>query len=212
MATNPIQTPLPADLPENWTYGQTVGPNGTDVGLTTQHGYNYLMEQVNSSQECINLLGDSFSSLASLDSTGKLPASQIPALPYDPAGAAQVVIRDATITSGLIILTDASNIDSGSIIKVYAPSNSQSVTQGISIDNTAYPIFDSNGETINGEADIWTEGAALSLLIDKQNEVAYLLNSISPGGFIESTQSIPTAQRSSNALYGLILADFGGGN
>lgn len=150
--------------------------------------------------------------IAMLGSSGQLPASQIPALPYDPAGAAQVVIRDATITSGLIILTDASNIDSGSIIKVYAPSNSQSVTQGISIDNTAYPIFDSNGETINGEANIWTEGAALSLLIDKQNEVAYLLNSISPGGFIESTQSIPTAQRSSNALYGLILADFGGGN
>lgn len=150
--------------------------------------------------------------IAMLGSSGQLPASQIPALPYDPAGAAQVVIRDATITSGLIILTDASNIDSGSIIKVYAPSNSQSVTQGISIDNTAYPIFDSNGETINGEADIWTEGAALSLLIDKQNEVAYLLNSISPGGFIESTQSIPAAQRSSNALYGLILADFGGGN
>ena len=34
MADNPITTPLPADLPEQWTYGQTVGPNGTDVGLT----------------------------------------------------------------------------------------------------------------------------------------------------------------------------------
>ena len=78
MAINPINVPLPADLPENWTYGQTVGPNGTDVGLTTQHGYNYLMEQVNSSQECINLLGNSFSGLATLDSTGKLAQNEIP--------------------------------------------------------------------------------------------------------------------------------------
>lgn len=25
---------LPADLPENWTQGQTISPNGTEVGLT----------------------------------------------------------------------------------------------------------------------------------------------------------------------------------
>ena len=46
MAVNPITTPLPADLPTNWTYGQTVAPAGSDAGLTEQHGYNYLMEQV----------------------------------------------------------------------------------------------------------------------------------------------------------------------
>lgn len=56
MATNPITSPLPADLPENWSYGQTVAPNGTDAGLSQQHGYNYLMEQVNAAQEGVNTL------------------------------------------------------------------------------------------------------------------------------------------------------------
>ena len=45
---------LPADLPTNWTQGQIISPNGTEVGLTAQHGYNYLMEQVNAAQTAIN--------------------------------------------------------------------------------------------------------------------------------------------------------------
>lgn len=45
---------LPADLPENWTYGQTVSPNGTEAGLTPKHGYNYLMRQVNQAQAILN--------------------------------------------------------------------------------------------------------------------------------------------------------------
>ena len=45
MAENPINPPLPADLPEDWAIGQTVAPSGTDAGLSEQHGYNYLMKQ-----------------------------------------------------------------------------------------------------------------------------------------------------------------------
>ena len=45
---------LPADLPENWQQGQTISPNGTEVGLSEQHGYNYLMRQVNAAQTAIN--------------------------------------------------------------------------------------------------------------------------------------------------------------
>lgn len=45
---------LPADLPTNWTQGQIISPNGTEVGLTAQHGYNYLMEQVNAAQTAVN--------------------------------------------------------------------------------------------------------------------------------------------------------------
>lgn len=48
---------LPADLPENWTQGQIVSPNGTEVGLTEQHGYNYLMKQVNDTQTEVNNVG-----------------------------------------------------------------------------------------------------------------------------------------------------------
>lgn len=46
---------LPADLPENWQQGQTISPNGTEVGLSEQHGYNYLMRQVNAAQTAINM-------------------------------------------------------------------------------------------------------------------------------------------------------------
>lgn len=42
--------PLPADLPENWTSQQTVAPTGAEVGMNEQHGYNYLMRQVNNAQ------------------------------------------------------------------------------------------------------------------------------------------------------------------
>ena len=105
MAVNPITTPLPADLPTNWTYGQTVAPAGSDAGLTEQHGYNYLMEQVNAAQEGVNTLGEAFEGLpqlsggkipvselpvgtpngvAGLDGNGKVPAGQLPAMNYIP--------------------------------------------------------------------------------------------------------------------------------
>lgn len=47
-------TPLPADLPEDWTPGQIVSPGGTEVGLTEQHGYNYLNKAVNDAQKGVN--------------------------------------------------------------------------------------------------------------------------------------------------------------
>lgn len=52
-----IITPvLPHDLPENWTDNQYVTPGGTEAGLTSQHGFNYLMKQVNNAQKAINEL------------------------------------------------------------------------------------------------------------------------------------------------------------
>lgn len=72
MADNPITVPLPQDLPQNWTYGQTIGPQGTDVGLTQQHGYNYLMKQVNAAQQAAKELGEAFEALNS-ESIGAYP-------------------------------------------------------------------------------------------------------------------------------------------
>lgn len=91
MAENPITVSLPADLPTNWVYGQTVAPDGSDVGLSQQHGYNYLMEQVNAAQQAAEELGEAFSGLASLDGTGKVPAEELPEMDYDPAGSAEAV-------------------------------------------------------------------------------------------------------------------------
>lgn len=82
-AINPITVPLPADLPENWTEGQTVAPNGTDEGLTEQHGYNYLMEQVNAAQQALQQVAEYFPNLATIEDgggftlyTGTLPVEQ----------------------------------------------------------------------------------------------------------------------------------------
>lgn len=55
---------LPADLPENWTQGQTISPNGTEVGLTEQYGYNYLMQQVNATQTEVNSINDTLPDVA----------------------------------------------------------------------------------------------------------------------------------------------------
>ena len=60
MATKPIPTPLLADLPEDWVVDQIVAPTGEEVGLTQQHGYNYLMEKVNEAIQAINTLNEGF--------------------------------------------------------------------------------------------------------------------------------------------------------
>jgi len=64
MAGRPFTPPLPADLPEDWTSGQIVAPAGADVGLSKQHGYNYLMEQVNAVQRAANAINASFDTIS----------------------------------------------------------------------------------------------------------------------------------------------------
>ena len=58
--------PLPADLPENWTSGQIIAPTGAEAGLDKQHGYNYLMEQVNNAQKAATALNDGKASVDEL--------------------------------------------------------------------------------------------------------------------------------------------------
>lgn len=84
MAKNPIKSPLPADLPTDWAIGQTVGPNGADVGLSRQHGYNYLCEQLNATQNALNDVGTAFGKLAALDESGKVPETELPSLSFLP--------------------------------------------------------------------------------------------------------------------------------
>jgi len=64
MANKPIASNLPADLPTNWQTNQIVSPNGTEVGLDAQHGFNYLAKQVNDAQTGVNAINDAFPGLA----------------------------------------------------------------------------------------------------------------------------------------------------
>lgn len=77
MADKPIQNPLPADLPENWSIGQIVAPAGADVGLDQQHGYNYLMKQVNDAQQAVNTMNNAFSGLATTKDLDDLAAEDV---------------------------------------------------------------------------------------------------------------------------------------
>lgn len=54
---NIVNPNLPADLPTDWTTSQYVSPNGSEVSLSQQHGYNYLMEQVNNAQTAASQCG-----------------------------------------------------------------------------------------------------------------------------------------------------------
>ena len=106
MANN-LAAPLPADLPTDWTQGQTVAPNGADAGLSQQHGYNYLMEQVNAAQSACNEIDDAVSShIEDKDNPHGVTAEKIGALPTtggtmtgpitlaaDPAAAMQPVTK-----------------------------------------------------------------------------------------------------------------------
>lgn len=64
MADRPLPAPLPADLPEDWTSGQIVAPDGAAVGLSEQHGYNYLMGQVNAAQRAVNTINEGFDGIS----------------------------------------------------------------------------------------------------------------------------------------------------
>ena len=86
MPTNrPLPSPLPADLPEDWQDSLIVAPEGADVGLTEQHGYNYLMQQVNDAQRAANQLGT--------DKQDKLMGTQGQIVGFDASGKA--VAQDA---------------------------------------------------------------------------------------------------------------------
>lgn len=62
MANKPI-SPLTQSLPTNWTSGQIVAPNGSDVGYEEKYGYNYLMQTVNAIIQAVNSINNAFDGL-----------------------------------------------------------------------------------------------------------------------------------------------------
>ena len=76
MADKPITSNLPADLPTNWQTNQIVSPNGTEVGLDAQHGFNYLAKQINDAQAGVNAINNAFPGLATTTTlTATIPVS-----------------------------------------------------------------------------------------------------------------------------------------
>lgn len=141
MADNPITVPLPQDLPTNWTYGQTIGATGTDVGLTQQHGYNYLGQQVNAAQQAAEELGEAFSGLPSLGPDGKIPTSQLPDLDFLP-------LSGGTVTGPITLpgdptqhlqaapkqYVDTVGTNAAALIRSYPIASGQTVTAGQVVD------------------------------------------------------------------------------
>ena len=112
MADNPITVSLPADLPEDWAENQIVAPEGQSVGLDQQHGYNYLMEQVNAAQTAAVQIGAAFSGLATTeDVDGTLKATvQVTYNGAQPAN--PVAVHNAAPLSHQNLYVDGNNVTS----------------------------------------------------------------------------------------------------
>lgn len=145
MANNPIPTPLPADLPENWALGQTISPGGTEVGLDIRHGYNYLMQQVNAAQEAINTTGEAFSDLADKTDLSKKQNTI--------TGAAST-ITGSNLTQNRALISNGS----GKVAVSAVTSTELGYLQGCS--GHIQPIIDS---ILTGKADIKVPSAAGNL-------------------------------------------------
>lgn len=87
--------PLPADLPENWTAGQIVAPTGAEAGLDNQHGYNYLMRQVNNAQKAAKAIAAAL--LNYVYPVGSLYISENPTSPASLFGGTWERIKDQFI-------------------------------------------------------------------------------------------------------------------
>lgn len=173
--------PLPANLPEDWQPNQIVAPDGTAVGLDEQHGYNYLMEQVNDTQEALNGL--------------VMQANSVTA-------------DSAALVAGSISVTTSQSMTQGVTVKFKSPCDSGDVTVGIVVDGIQYQWRDTLGESLVGIEGLFTTGAMVGIILDRENVIAYLVNSSPAKGYIEVDGDLPE-QMLPGALYGQILANFG---
>ena len=172
--------PLPADLPTDWQANQTVAPNGTDVGLDEQHGYNYLNGAVNVAHEAINNLVDMANS---------------------------VTAASAALTAGSLAITIDGEAQHGMSIKFEAPCDSADITVGVTINGTLYQWRDTLGEEIAGYEALFAEGCMVGIIIDREGLIAYLATAAPAKGYIEYSGTAP-ANMIPGALYGDVTVDY----
>lgn len=63
MANKPVEE-LDYQLPTDWKADQIIAPNGADVGLPENYGYNYLMDAVNHLLAAVNAISAAFPGLS----------------------------------------------------------------------------------------------------------------------------------------------------
>lgn len=141
--------PLPADLPENWTSEQTVAPTGAEAGLDDQHGYNYLMRQVNNAQKALKALAaQREEDLAKI----KFWVSTDPTSPAEIIGGTWERIEDCTIWGA----SDAH--PAGTVLEEGLP-NITAAFGGVQTDD----IGPANGATYSGQTyDVLQQGTGYS--------------------------------------------------
>lgn len=149
MATKPVANPLSADLPTNWTDGQIVAPNGPDVSLSAQHGYNYLMTLVNAIATAANAINDAFPDL--LDNTTVFQHFGTCST------AAGTAAKAVTVTGTITTLT------AGDSVRVLFSNGNTAASPTLNVNNTgAIAIQSSPGTAV--AAGYWAAGAVVDLV------------------------------------------------
>ena len=159
---------LPADLPTNWTNTQYISANGSEVGLSQQHGYNYLMTQVNSAQEAVNTLAqETQTEVSSLSDNLDQAMDDIASLQTG-AGTAS-----ASITGTVINITGPANAQSVTFTTPAAWSSSYTYTYN----GTPITLTDLNGNPVtNG----WAANVPVTFRLVESN--AYYSGATGPQG------------------------------
>lgn len=111
--------PLPADLPENWTSGQIIAPTGAEAGLDNQHGYNYLMRQVNNAQKAAKALNEGKLSLSGGTMTGPLILPGGSALGIEDNAATHNMVYRGKALGGSLTSAQAAQISAGTFQDLY---------------------------------------------------------------------------------------------
>ena len=162
------QPALPADLPENWTNSQYVSAGGTETGLSQQHGYNYLMKQVNDAQNAVNTLaGETQTELTAINESLEETNSTVEEI-QSSVGDLEKGGYNATATR------------EGTTVAITGPENADAVTFIAPADWTAGDTYTYNGivltlTDLNNEPveDGWKQGAPIVFYITGGNRAFF---------------------------------------
>lgn len=119
-----------------------------------------------------------------------------------------VTADSAALTAGSVVLGIPAEATHGMTIKFLSPCNSEDITVGVVVEGSTYEWRDTLGEDITGMEGLFTEGAMVGIILDRENIIAYLATAAPGKGYVE-VEALPETYVP-GALYGQILADFEG--